>query len=124
MQPRFTLVATTLDAPDARELASFYEKLLGWKRVRDSGRYVSLVSPMGARLAFQTEPNYVRPAWPSTPGSPLMMSHLEIGVDDLVTGQAWAIDAGASLADYQPQDHVRVMIDPAGHPFCLFQWLR
>ena len=30
-------------------------------------------------------------------------------------------DAGATLADYQPQEDVRVMLDPAGHPFCLFQ---
>jgi hypothetical protein len=23
------------------------------------------------------------------------------------------------LAEYQPQEHVRVLFDPAGHPFCL-----
>jgi hypothetical protein len=28
-RPRFTLAATTLDAPDARELAWFYQGLLG-----------------------------------------------------------------------------------------------
>jgi len=27
---------------------------------------------------------------------------------------------GATLADFQPQDDVRVYFDPAGHPFCLF----
>jgi hypothetical protein len=27
---------------------------------------------------------------------------------------------GARLADVQPQDDVRVMLDPAGHPFCLY----
>ncbi len=122
MQPRFALMATTLDAPDAGSLASFYEKLLGWERVTDSGRFVGLLAPSGARLCFQTEPNYVPPVWPSAPGSPLMMSHLEIGVDDLDAGQVWAVRAGASLADYQPQEHVRVMLDPAGHPFCLFLW--
>ncbi|CAN5130713.1 hypothetical protein BH18ACT5_BH18ACT5_06630 [soil metagenome] len=26
-----------------------------------------------------------------------------------------------ALADFQPQLHNRVMIDPAGHPFCLFE---
>jgi hypothetical protein len=30
-----------------------------------------------------------------------------------------AADAYA-LADFQPQDDVRVCLDPAGHPFCLF----
>ena len=32
----------------------------------------------------------------------------------------WAIRAGAVLAEFQPQLDVRVMVDPAGHPFCLF----
>ena len=31
-----------------------------------------------------------------------------------------ADDLGATLAEFQPQDDVRVCLDPAGHPFCLF----
>jgi hypothetical protein len=27
---------------------------------------------------------------------------------------------GAVLAEVQPQDDVRVLFDPSGHPFCLF----
>ena len=27
---------------------------------------------------------------------------------------------GAVLPDFQPQEHVRVLLDPAGHPFCLW----
>ena len=30
-----------------------------------------------------------------------------------------ALALGATLATHQPQESVRVMIDPAGHPFCL-----
>lgn len=48
------------------------------------------------------------------------MEHLDIAVGDLDASVAWATDAGAALADYQPQDDVRVLLDPAGHPFCLF----
>ena len=48
-----------------------------------------------------------------------MAMHLDIGVDDLDTAVAWAVEAGASLAEAQPQQHVRVMLDPHGHPFCL-----
>ena len=33
---------------------------------------------------------------------------------------AWALKAGAVLAEHQPQQDVRVLLDPAGHPFCLF----
>ena len=44
---------------------------------------------------------------------------MDIAVNDLDAAVAWAIEAGATLADYQPQERVRVMPDPAGHPFCL-----
>ena len=48
------------------------------------------------------------------------MLHLDIHVDDLVEGGAHVLAVGATLADFQPQDDVRVYFDPAGHPFCLF----
>ena len=50
-----------------------------------------------------------------------MQAHLDIGASDLIEGVALAVSRGARVAAYQPQDDVRVMIDPAGHPFCLFQ---
>ena len=49
-----------------------------------------------------------------------MMVHLDIEVDDLERETARAVAAGARLADHQPQEHVRVLLDPAGHPFCLY----
>jgi hypothetical protein len=49
-----------------------------------------------------------------------MMVHLDIKVDDMEAAGAHALASGATLADYQPQDDVRVYLDPAGHPFCLF----
>ena len=49
-----------------------------------------------------------------------MMMHLDIYVDDLREAGAHAIALGAVLADFQPQQDVRVYLDPAGHPFCLF----
>lgn len=51
----------------------------------------------------------------------LMMMHLDIAVEDLEKGVAWALELGATLAEHQPQPHVRVMLDPDGHLFCLFQ---
>jgi hypothetical protein len=27
---------------------------------------------------------------------------------------------GATVAEFQPQGHVRVCLDPDGHPFCLY----
>jgi catechol 2,3-dioxygenase-like lactoylglutathione lyase family enzyme len=119
--PRLTLTATVLDAPDARDLAAFYRRLLGWTVGRDEPDWVTLRPPGGgAGLSFQTETAYVRPTWPAGPGDPQMMMHLDIEVDDLDTAGFHAVAAGAVLAAYQPQDDVRVYLDPAGHPFCLW----
>ncbi len=119
--PRLTLVATVLDSPDARALAGFYERLLGWSRDEDEPEWVTLRAPDGgAGLSFQTEPLFVRPVWPADRQEQQMMAHLDIRVDDLDEASAYAVALGATVADFQPQDHVRVHLDPAGHPFCLF----
>jgi catechol 2,3-dioxygenase-like lactoylglutathione lyase family enzyme len=112
-----------LDAPDARELAQFYVQLLGWTIYKDDTAEVTLAPPHGvAYLAVQTQssPEYVRPAWPAVEGRQQMMMHLDVEVADLDAAVADAIELGATLAEYQPQDTVRVLLDPAGHPFCLY----
>jgi catechol 2,3-dioxygenase-like lactoylglutathione lyase family enzyme len=122
-QPRMTLTATVLGAPDAQELATFYRRLLGWTTGADEPGWATLREPGGqAGLSFQTEAGYVRPTWPHGPGDQQMMLHLDIEVEDLETAGAHARAAGAVLAEFQPQDDVRVYLDPAGHPFCL--WVR
>jgi catechol 2,3-dioxygenase-like lactoylglutathione lyase family enzyme len=121
--PRLTLTAVVLDSPDARALAAFYRRLLGWTVNKDEPGWVTLRAPDGrSGLSFQTEPAYVRPTWPAGPGTQQMMMHLDIEVDDLDAAGAHAGEAGAVLAEHQPQDDVRVYLDPAGHPFCL--WVR
>ena len=116
-----TLAGIVLDAPDARELAAFYQRLLGWTVAQDEDDWVTLAAPNGGPgLSFQTETAYVRPVWPAKPGDPQMSVHLDIRVEDLEQAGAHAEKAGATLADFQPQDDVRVYIDPDGHPFCLF----
>jgi hypothetical protein len=62
----------------------------------------------------------VRPVWPAGAGDPQMMTHLDVEVQELATAGAHAVAAGATLAEYQPQEDVRVYLDPAGHPFCLW----
>ena len=111
-----------LDAPDARELARFYARLLGWQIFDDQPGWAAVApsEDAGYNLAFATEPNYVRPVWPSEPGRPSMMMHLDLEVDDLDEAVAHALSVGAEQAHFQPQERVRVMLDPAGHPFCLY----
>lgn len=45
------------------------------------------------------------------------MMHLDIKVDDLDAAVVHALAAGARLAAHQAREDLRVMIDPAGHPF-------
>jgi catechol-2,3-dioxygenase len=116
-----SLSGIVLDAPDAGSLADFYRRLLGWTVEQDEPGWVKLQAPDGGPgLSFQTESAYVRPTWPAGPGDQQMSVHLDIQVDDLDDAGAHARREGAVLAEYQPQDDVRVYLDPAGHPFCLF----
>jgi catechol 2,3-dioxygenase-like lactoylglutathione lyase family enzyme len=120
-RPIMTLTSIVLDAPDANELADFYRMLLGWEVRQDEPGWVTLRAPGGgAGLAFQTEAKFVRPTWPAGPGEQQMMTHLDIEVNDLQAAGVHAIAAGATLAEFQPQENVRVYLDPAGHPFCLW----
>lgn len=74
----------------------------------------------GAGLSFQREDPYVAPVWPAGPGDQAMMVHLDVEVDDLAGAVAWAERRGARRVGHQPQQHVRVCLDPDGHPFCLY----
>ena len=119
-----TWFGVVLGAPDARALAEFYSRLLGWQVYPDESDpgFVS-VSPgetSGYNLACQYEGHHVRPVWPGREGEQQMQLHLDLQVDDLDQAVAYAVECGAELAGFQPQERVRVMLDPAGHPFCLY----
>ncbi|WP_393058219.1 VOC family protein [Streptomyces sp. LN549] len=43
----------------------------------------------------------------------------EPAAGDLDSAVAEAVALGAAVAESQPQEDVRVLSDPAGHPFCL-----
>ena len=119
--PRMVLTATVLDAPDARQLADFYARLLGWETEQSEEDWVVLRHPEGGPgLSFQTNGSYRRPSWPAGADDQQVMVHLDIEVDDLEAAEAHAFAAGAVPAEVQPQEAVRVYVDPAGHPFCLW----
>lgn len=120
--PRFSLRSTVLGTPDPRGLASFYQSLLDWAVIEDEDEWVVLKpTGGGVGLSFQREQFHRPPTWPAGPDDQQMQLHLDIGVSSLPEGVERAEALGATLASYQPQDDVRVMVDPAGHPFCLFE---
>ncbi len=110
-----------LEAPDARALARFYAGLLGWEIAAEKPEHAIVGPPDGvAYLGFQTSPEYQRPVWPPADGRQQMMMHLDFEVSDLDAAVSHALELGAHEAEHQPQDNVRVLVDPAGHPFCLY----
>jgi catechol 2,3-dioxygenase-like lactoylglutathione lyase family enzyme len=119
--PRLRVAGTVLSSRDAQALAAFYERLLGWPRLADESGWVVLrPDPAGHGLSFHEDVEYIPPTWLSRPDCQQMMVHLDIATDDLDAAVAHAIGCGARLAQHQPQDGARVMLDPEGHPFCLF----
>lgn len=110
-----------LDTLDASALARFYSELLGWEIYSDDGDDATVAPPDGvAYLGFQTSSSYVRPVWPPAESAQQQMMHLDFEVDDLTAAVAHAEELGAQQAAFQPQDDVRVMLDPDGHLFCLY----
>lgn len=110
-----------LDTPDVAELARFYSELRGWAIYKMDEDDAALDCGEGvAYLAIARNPDHVPPSWPCEPGSQQMQLHLDFEVEDLAAETERAISLGATLPDHQPQDNVRVLLDPAGHPFCLY----
>ena len=89
-----------------------------WARVPGSRSEISVL--------IQAEPWYQTPTWPEQPTTQqTKMMHFEVMVEDVPSSVAFAVSCGATESGYQPpdRDHLRsrVMLDPAGHPFCLWR---
>jgi catechol 2,3-dioxygenase-like lactoylglutathione lyase family enzyme len=110
-----------VEAPDPASLARFYSALLYWPVVHEEpGTAVVGATPEGTVfVVFQQADGYEAPVWPPAPGRQRPMMHLDFQVGDLDEAVAEATALGATVAEHQPQEHVRVMLDPVGHPFCL-----
>ncbi len=120
-RPSLRLATICIDCPDADAMAEFYGRLLGWEVKYREADFVLMPDPAGGTgLSFQAEAWYRPPTWPEQPGGQDKMLHLDFWVDDLDAAEAHALASGARLAEAQPQPDVRVLLDPAGHPFCLF----
>ena len=112
------LGVVALDCSDAVALADFYASIIGGDLVPGEDEdWVELHTPDG-KLAFQEIADHRPPTWPN--GDVPQQAHVDIDVANLDGAEAAVIRLGALKAGVQPRpDRFRVMIDPAGHPFCL-----
>ena len=123
---RWTAVAIDCAQGQAPAMATYYGKLLGFDRVREVGpNWAQIDDPDGPmHLNIQGEAWYEPPVWPEEEGALKKMMHFEIEVDDVAAAVALAIEAGGRENPWQPPTRnparIRIVLDPAGHPMCLF----
>ncbi|MFI8425676.1 VOC family protein [Streptomyces sp. NPDC085479] len=117
MQMRLT--AVNLDCPDPLALAAFYGKATGLPlHERSGGDFAGLVGEHGLVIGFQKVAGHRPPTWPDGEVPPQL--HLDFDVDDLDGAVAELTALGASVPPGRPRpDLWRVLLDPAGHPFCV-----
>ncbi|WP_460530660.1 VOC family protein [Flindersiella endophytica] len=116
--PIATLRGVTMDCADPRALAGFYEELTGMEFGYNADGFVALTAGSGCDLGFQRVNGYRPPQWPGQEVP--QQFHLDLQVEDLDAAEKLALGLGAVRPDHQPGgDGWRVLLDPAGHPFCL-----
>lgn len=116
--PATRYVAVTFDCPDPYELARFYGAALDLPVAYSTDDFVLLGRNGAPGLGFSRLAEYQRPTWPDPTQE--KRAHIELGVDDLDAAQARLLALGATEPPAQPQpDRWRVLLDPAGHPFCI-----
>lgn len=121
-----SIQALIYDCDNPEELAHFYAKLLGGTIEADPyGGFGVKVPGLGIDLGFQADKDYIQPVWPGTKGDQLQMLHIDIQVADRSKAMDFALSIGATLPKEQfcqPDWDVQwvTMLDPAGHPFCLW----
>jgi catechol 2,3-dioxygenase-like lactoylglutathione lyase family enzyme len=112
------IAMVTLDCAEVAPSAQFWSTLLGWQVAVRTDDYAMLTGPDGSpALGLGRVEDHQPPSWPDQGGR--KQFHLDLAVDDLAAAAERAVSLGARLADPQPGETWRVLVDPAGHPFCL-----
>ena len=123
---KIKMQAIVLDCNDSHALAEFYATLLSWTKHDENSEWIAVSnSDEMPYLLFQQVPDYKPPIWPDEPEAQRQMLHLDFVVNNLEDALNHALNCGARIAPIQFSEQWKVMIDPAGHPFCLLQqdWL-
>ncbi|MFD0996162.1 putative enzyme related to lactoylglutathione lyase [Pseudoclavibacter chungangensis] len=113
--PVATLAMITLDCAETRPLATFYSVVLDWEIVHLDDEYGMLAGP-SHRLGVGRIDDYVAPEWPDHGRKAF---HFDLAAQDVEVAAARCVELGATRAEPQPGDTWVVLLDPAGHPFCV-----
>ncbi|GAB3496243.1 VOC family protein [Flexivirga lutea] len=106
----------SIDCDDAAAMAKFYGGALGWQVAYEGDGY-AMLQQGDQRLGFGQTPDYQRPSWPDDGRKQF---HLDLAAEDVDAACARLVELGATRPQEQPGgDRWTVLLDPAGHPFCV-----
>ena len=107
----------SIDCADPVPLAQFWAAMLGGEIMSTTDETAD-VRTEWVWLSMMRIQAYRPPTWPD--GDVPKQFHLDLAVEDLDGAVDEALRLGARLSPVQPApDKWRVLIDPAGHPFCV-----
>ncbi len=110
------LTCAVVDCADPKAMAAFYLQVIDAEMLFEDDTYSFIGHRGGVNIAFQRVENYSPPPWPAS-GT---QTHLDFRVPDVAAAVAELLKLGASKPEFQPgEDTWTVLIDPAGHPFCI-----
>lgn len=111
-----SIAAISIDCPDHQRLAAFYVALLEGTQMWSTAT-ATCVRCGNYVLIMQQVNDYAPPTWP---GSSIV--HLDLNANgdaDIHRLTEHAVALGARVADAQPDPRWTVLLDPAGHAFCI-----
>ena len=115
--PSASVGMISIDAPDAAILAHFYADLLDLEVLHEGEGYAMIGREGTTPIGFGTVAAFTAPTWPD---SGRKQFHFDIAATDPAATTTRAIELGATRPDDQPGgDRWTVLLDPAGHPFCV-----
>ena len=123
MKEPILINAVTLDCRDPKALSEFYMKFLQWEKAYEDDTFVVIHTPASSvEIIFQKNTEHIPPVWPEAPNSQQQQAHLDFKAgskEEMEAMVEYAVSCGAKKAEKQYSQSWTVMIDPAGHPFCL-----
>jgi hypothetical protein len=110
------LTCAVVDCADQLALAAFYLQILDAEVLFEDETYSFIGHRGQVNIAFQRVDGYEPPPWPGVG----KQTHLDFRVDDVAVAEAQLVALGAVKPEFQPGGSTwTVLLDPAGHPFCI-----
>ena len=115
--PHAEIATLVINCTDPEPMIAMYSALGAVPDERYPDHGALIIS--GITVCFQVAEDHVAPSWPTGPNPTTI--HLDFFVDSVDEMELHLLQHGASKATLQPHEEhgLVVMIDPAGHPFCI-----